>query len=490
MLKVRSIYSGIAPLCAALILAACGGGAGGYGATASAPSADTSVAGVPTVSGTVTGFGSVIVDGKRIDNHAAGASKELEDGSTLAQELKLGQHVEVEHDGNLVATRIRVSSEVEGLVEKVDVAATALVVMGQAILLNTDAAAGPVTVFGLPYTKLADVKVGDAVEVHALIKTDAAGKVTLQATRIEKRGADDAFNRVRGVIADLSATAKTFKLGDLLIDYSTAVLVPTGATLANGQVVKVALPVGKVATGTAVVAKYVKLYDLKSESGNKSVELGGPISALDATAKTFTINGVIVDASAATFNQNGKSFADLKVGAYVVLKGTFAADKSLKASTIVIRGIDDEKGREVELHGTVMDFHSLADFTVRGVQVDASAAAVDAATCGAAASLADGSLVEVKGAMTATGGVKAATVKCEKAQEGKSVVEMRGAASKVDATAKTFTLTNLKGAVNVQWSAATMFVKVDAASVDGKLVKVEGTLSGATLLAEKISRSD
>ena len=92
--------------CVAAILAACGGGS-------STPNAQV-LLGQSTVSGTVTGFGSLIVDGVRINNSAAAAGKEHDDGTVEAVELKLGQHVEVEHDGLLVATKVRVAAEVEG----------------------------------------------------------------------------------------------------------------------------------------------------------------------------------------------------------------------------------------------------------------------------------------------------------------------------------------------------------------------------------------
>ena len=312
--------------CAATILAACGGGGG---ATAPVPVAPAPVPapvilGNPTVSGTITGFGSVIVDGVRIDDKAVAAGKEKADGTITAAELKIGQHVEVEHDGNRVATKIRVNAEVEGSVSAVDLAAKTLTVLGQTVSINTDAALGPVTVFGAPYTKLDDVKAADAVEIHALIKTDAAGKMSLQATRIEKKGVDIA-DRVNGVIFDLSATAHTFKIGSLLVDYSSATLMPAGAVLANGSEVTVAIPVGTVEKGVAVKASAIKVKDRKAESQGKEVELGGAVSAFDTAKKILTVNGVKVDVSAISFNQPGKTLADLKPGAYLVIKGTYGS---------------------------------------------------------------------------------------------------------------------------------------------------------------------
>ncbi|MES2049632.1 MAG: DUF5666 domain-containing protein [Pseudomonadota bacterium] len=480
----QSTLSMLATVCVAGILSACGGGGSSY--TTPVATTPPAASGNATISGTVTGFGSLIVDGKRIDNHAVAAGKEHEDGTVVTVELKLGQHVEVQHDGNLVAKQIRVNSEVEGVVEKLDLVAGSLTVLGQSIFINTDATLGPVTVFAAPYTKLADVKLNDVVEIHALIKTDAAGKSTMQATRIAQEEAGEAYNRVHGVITELSSSAHTFKLGDLLIDYADAQLLPAGAVLANGLEVHVSVPLGTVSTGAAIKAKVIKLSDRKGENEGKEAELGGPIAALDAGNKSFTINGIKVDASSALFNQAGKGFADLKNGTYVVIKGSYGSDKTLKASTIVIRGIGEEKDHEVELHGTILDFISNANFTLRGVTVDASSAMLDPVSCAGVTQLANNMQIEVRGSLTAVGMVKASSIKCEKESDHGAVVGRPGTASKVDTSAKTFSLKTERETITVQWSATTTFIRIDAASLEGKKVVVEGTVTAGILSAEKI----
>jgi hypothetical protein len=470
--------------CAATILAACGGG-GGSAADAPPPVAPV-VQGNPTVSGTVTGFGSVIVDGVRIDDKAVSAGKEKADGTITAAELKIGQHVEVEHDGNLVATKIRVSAEVEGSVTAVDLVAKTLAVLGQTVSINTDAALGPVTVFGAPYAKLDDVKAADAVEIYGLIKTDAAGKMSLQATRIEKKDVDIA-DRVNGVIFDLSATAHTFKIGSLLVDYSTATLLPAGSVLANGNEVTVAIPVGTVEKGVAVKASAIKVKDRKAESQGKEVELGGTVSAFDTAAKVLTVNGVKVDVSAIKFDQAGKTLADLKPGAYIVVKGTYGTDGVLKGATVVVRGVEQDKGNEVELHGSIADFHSIADFKVRGVTIDATGATIDTASCVGLTHLGNEMQVAVTGSLSASGVVKITSVKCEKVVEGSVVVTRQGKVGTVDTAAKTFTITTEKETITVAWSTATTFVDVDVATLGDKYVTVEASTSATGLQARKVS---
>lgn len=475
----------MAAACAAVILSACGGGgSSGTATTPAAASPPPAVSGQASVAGTVTGFGSVFVDGKRIDNRSVAAGRELEDGSIRPVELKLGQHVEIEHDGNLVASRVRVESEVEGAVTAVNAAAGTLVVVNQIVTVNADATLGPVTVFDAPYTKLADIKVADNVEVHALLRTDAAGKVTLQATRIEPRLAEN-FDRVHGLVADLAPTARTFKLGNLVIDYSDAKLQPAGLVLTNGTEVRVALAAGTVKDGAAVKALVVKARDRKGESQAKEAELGGVVSAFDAAAKTMTINGVKVDFSSASFNQSGRGLADLKAGVYVVVKGTYNTSSTLKAATIVIRGVDQDRGNEVELHGTIANFKSAADFTVRGVPVNATGAIIDL-SCGANAKLANDLQVSVKGSLSASGQVTITAVKCEKPEEGVTTIEREGVAGTINLAAKQFKLTTTSEIATVQYGSATTFVDVTAETLDGKRVRVEGTLKAGILQAEKV----
>ncbi|MEO7497547.1 MAG: DUF5666 domain-containing protein, partial [Massilia sp.] len=443
----------------------------------------TTLLGQSTVSGTVTGFGSVIVDGVRIENAAVAANKEKIDGTLELAELKLGQHVEVEHDGSLVATKVRVNAEAEGAVSAVDTTAKTITVLGQLITINTDPTLGPVTVFD-GYAALANVVVGDKVEIHALIKTDATGKVTMQATRIEKKTAPNPVDLVNGNIRDLSTSAKTFRLANLLVDYGSASILPANAVLANGAEVQLALPAGTVAGTTAVKASVIKVRDHKAEVGAKDVELGGVISTVDTATKTLTINGAKIDVSAAVFDQAGKTFADLKVDAYVVIKGTYTADGVLKAARVVLRGTD-QKDTAAELHGTVTNFVSAANFTVRGVKVDATGVVLDAASCGTS-KLGSELQVGVIGTMNASGLVKATTIKCEKTDGALIVLSRLGTVSNVDASAKSFSLTTSKETLTMKWTSSTVFRDVEAATLAGKAVEVEGTTSAGVWTITKI----
>lgn len=474
----RSHLTLIAAACAALVLAACGGGGG----TTTTGSTST-VLGTSTVSGTVTGFGSVIVDGVRIDDSAVAPSVETEDDSVQPAEVKIGQHVEIEHDGNQVARSIRISAELEGAVTAVDLAAGTISVLGQKATINSDPALGPVTVFEAPYQAIGDVNVNDVIEIHGLVKLDAAGKSFIQATRVEKKNSANA-NRVRGIVTALSTTARTFKIGDLLVSYASANVTPTSRTLKDGDEVYVWIPLNATSSGAAINATKVKIRDRKGVSQDREARVGGAVSALDASAKSFTVNGVKVDASQAAFGPAGKTIADISNGVYVRVQGTYLADGTLKASSVMLRSMEQGSGREVELHGSILNYQGNADFMVRGLKVNASNATI---TCTGTSGLANDLQVEVEGRLTATGQVIATEVKCETAQEGRSVMEREGVAGSVDAAAKTFVLgMGPRGSVNVQWSDTTLFVGVAATSLGAKKVEVEGALSGGVLRATKI----
>ena len=211
-----------------LLLGACGGG--------TSTSVPTSAPVPPGISSTgrVTGFGSVYVNGVKFNTSSTTkiSNDDVDDGEVITEnDLKVGDVVEVkgtsDDAANANAQSIEMASEVKGPVDNVFNAATkTLVVMGQTILINNNTAIdnniGP--------NGLGDLKVGDLVEVHGF--RDGTGNIV--ATRIERQGAVAKF-RVRGNISALNGAAKTFKIGNLTVDYSAAQVVPTSAVLADGM---------------------------------------------------------------------------------------------------------------------------------------------------------------------------------------------------------------------------------------------------------------
>lgn len=480
-----------AALAAVAALGACGGG-GSSSDTSTATTASTNVS-----MGTVTGFGSVIVDGVRIDDSAATVSVENPDGSSAVAETKLGQRVQVNYDANMKASTVVVMPELVAQVTAVDTTAGTLTVGGVTVMVNLDANNPPVTVFDAPYTGLADVQVGDWVEVHGIPKVDAtSGAYVIQATRIEEESAPPAYVRIAGNVQALDTTAQTLTIGSLKFSYANASIRPAKATLANGEYIVVWVDATQaINTGSAIPAKFIRITQRTSSSTSASANVGGVIASLDATAKTFVIDGITVDASAAQILPASKSFSDLQNGKYVRAAGAFNASGVLVASRVMLR--EFEFIYQIELHGSITDFTSLASFKVRGVPVDASTATVDLSACPTGTTvLANGLFVEVSGNLSTTGSsrVVATEVKCESMVRGVSIVDRVGAASNVDTTALTFTLTPTVSAsgtstpITVRWTSLTYFRGVTPATLSGATVNVEGVLDPTNnqLLALKI----
>ncbi|WP_119157824.1 DUF5666 domain-containing protein [Caldimonas tepidiphila] len=203
----------------AWLLVSCGGGvgsggtgdvAGGYGR------------------GTVTGFGSVIVDGERYDDSGARIEYDTEEGAPDVpgrglerSDLAVGQRVELafESDGDSSRARVfRISPALVGPVTSL----SPLQVAGQTLRLNDDPDRGPVTRFGAraggeTLGTAQQLRLGDRLEVHG-VQLSEGGAPALQATRIDRLpAAHGRWLRLNGVVSGLAADGRSFRLGALTV---------------------------------------------------------------------------------------------------------------------------------------------------------------------------------------------------------------------------------------------------------------------------------
>jgi hypothetical protein len=94
-------------------------------------------------------------------------------------------------------------------------------------------------------------------------------------------------------------------------------------------------------------------------------ELEGTVTAF-TSATSFSVNGVAVDASKATF-PNGN--AALKLGARVEVKGS-TVNGVLVAAQVKVENEVDVENQEFELHGPVTNLNTIGKtFVVRGVTI-------------------------------------------------------------------------------------------------------------------------
>ena len=385
----------------AITLAGCGGGGAGVtpgtadpGLVAGVSSGGTGA--VAVAAGSITGFGSIILNsnGIRIDDSLATVRDD--DGNDLRGKLKLGMAVTVTgaslFSAGASASGILVGGELVGRVAGTpNATAKTFVVLGQTVKVTGS------TVFDLSLPNgFASLGNDTVVEVHGAYDP-ATNSVT--ASYVERKTSPSLF-RIAGLVSNVDLVAKKFSIGSTLINYSGASDVRV--TPVNGALIRVRLNV--VLPPSAVPLEWTatrvrapeSLSDSVSNSQSQSIEaeIEGSISAF-TSATRFTVNGTVVDATTAAFP---KGSAGLAVGTRVEVRGRLSAGV-LVAQQVKIESDSEIEGREIELNGTISNV-TASTFDVRGVKVNYSASTEFRK--GTVANLVNGAKVEVKGVATSS----------------------------------------------------------------------------------------
>lgn len=361
-------------------LPGCGGGVGtgGTGGEATA-----------FASGPITGFGSVIVNGVRFDDTTAQV-EDADGGARGRDELRLGMTVEVDSSAitttasgsTASATRIRFESELVGPVGSTDAAGGSFTLLGQRVEVDTATVFDESLVGGLD-----GLTTGRLVEVYAVFDAAAA---RYRATRVAPASAASAL-RLRGLLNQVDATAKTLRVGGTTYGYAGASDVPPG--LAVGQFVRLRLTLVTNPLRWVVQSFGPALRDLPDGDDAK---LKGLISAY-ASAASFSVNGRPVDASTASFPDGTTGLA---VGVRVEVEGRVLSGV-LRATEVAIETDDQARDRGFEISGHISSVNAAqASFVLRGQTV--STARSDLVyEGGTAADLKVGAKVEVRGRLSA-----------------------------------------------------------------------------------------
>jgi Domain of unknown function (DUF5666) len=368
---------------AALVLASCGGGVG-TGGTGSFSDAGGYAA------GPITGFGSIIVNGVRYDDSAAkvqdgdGNSRgngDLRLGMTV--EIDSGAVTVGTTTSTATASAIRFDSELLGTVVSINATVSTFSVLGQTVL--TDAA----TVFDGAVGSLAAMKAGAMVEVFAVFdpgtlryRATRVGPVASNATphlrglvgivdgaaqTLKIASTTYSYAGAAGIPTDLAAgqfvrlriaagvpssgrytvlgfgtalrplpdsndaslegrinaftSLSNFSVNGRSVDASAATFPNGSAGLKVGASVTVQ---GSTRNGI-LLAKKVKFED-DSQSGNQTYELHGPITAVDAVAKTIVVRGLTIGTARPDLRYDNGTAANLVVGRSVEVKGKLSAD--------------------------------------------------------------------------------------------------------------------------------------------------------------------
>ena len=341
-------YLTLIALCISL-LAGCGGnssptlagndpGVGGTG------NSDEGIGG--TGIGTVTGFGSIIINGTRefdVDNHTVLRidGQVVSESDFVNAELGLGLVVSyvVGSDVNADFTRGTLKSIdgnhlLRGPVTQLNPLAVLdqiVVVTGSTVLRDAN---------GLPLNE-SDLKIGDIVAISGFGNPDNA----VQSTRLQREN-DGREWRLSGIASNV-VPGDSFNIDGLLIRLNGQTPKDCGDGLRNGDLVEVKIqgsasyqPGDEINTVNEVECKNEKLEVPPTTTGPLPAEIEGVISSIQS-ATEFMIGGQRIRVTAATRFKNG-STADLTPGALVEVEGNLTpATGILDAEEIELKNSQD-----------------------------------------------------------------------------------------------------------------------------------------------------
>lgn len=203
---------------------------------------------------------------------------------------------------------------------------------------------------------------------------------------------------VSGAIANFASIA-SFQIRNLTVDASKAEIVPSGATLGADKYLVV---VGTFdASSNKVSATRVTVL---TSAAPTQVELHGTVANF-VSPSSFTVRGVVLDASAATFS--GGTAAQLANGVFVEVHGT-VANNVVHATSVSIQALTPLQapaGAVIDVSGTLTSYDATSgSYTMRmesGVTLSGSLGASMFYSNGTAANLVAGQFVNVHGMLGA-----------------------------------------------------------------------------------------
>ena len=463
----------------AILAAACGGGGGG---SSGGVTAGIDRGGIVTATGSITGFGSVHVNG--VHYVTTGATITLDDNPGAESDLRVGQVVRIEgridQDGvNGTATRVIFDDEVEGPVQSIDRVNSRLVVLGRTVQVSTQTSFDD----SISPRSLEGVAVGDRIEVSGLVATTGV----VEATRIERKTAQSSVE-VKGTISSLDTNARSFALSQLTVSYASAQLNGfTSGQPANGDRVEA---FGSVDGNGVLVATRVER-ESGGTAGNadEQADYEGLITSF-VSATDFAVAGQRVTTTASTAYEGGTA-SNLALDVPVEVEGRFNASGVIVATKVQFR-----RGSDTEFSGRVDSVNAAGNsLVVFGVTIrvnsltrfeDHSGADVQRFSL---TSIAVGDYVEVDAYNDGSGLL---ATKLER-DDDQGEVRLEGVAQNV--AAPNFTV----GGVAVTTDGNTEFRDINGVTVNaaaffqaapGRLVKARGTLVGNVVLATRAELED
>lgn len=467
------------------VLVACGGGdlttAGGVGS-----------GGTGLAEGTVTGLGSVIVDGITYTETNAAVVADNESGQPGNADLQLGQRVRLVYgqvNGADTASRIEVLPQLKGPVTAVASAAGQLQVMGQTVQVQSTGTQSQTVLAGV--ASVSALAVGDVVEVHGSWQRDAAtARYQLVATRLEKTttSATDSIRLLSGVVHGLSSTSAGMvwhlNAADGVAVLTTSASAPAG--LANGSLVRVWLTSAALASPPLQPLR-TALADLATATTTDAdIRFSAQAASYNAATRTLEVQGVKLSLpSTLVLDEDA-----LDKGGYVTVS------LSRKSGQLQVVSASAQSGgtalsREIELKGVLsgIDFSiSPVVFDMRGTTVQAARSVLDA-DCLLAGT--GDVYLQVQGRMPAgSTTLQASRVQCKaQAPNADAVVEREGTVLSVNTAQRSLVLQLGTGAkattLTAVWDTNSYFQQ-SPDKLPGLTVEIEGVQNGSQLRIRRV----
>ena len=469
------------------LLVACGGGdlttAGGVGS-----------GGTGLAEGTVTGLGSVIVDGITYTETNAAVVADNESGQPGNADLQLGQRVRLVYgqiNGADTASRIEVLPQLKGPVTAVASAAGQLQVMGQTVQVQSTGTQSQTVLAGV--ASVSALAVGDVVEVHGSWQRDAAtARYQLVATRLEKiaatAAATDSIRLLSGVVHGLSSTSAGMvwhlNAADGVAVLTTSASAPAG--LANGSLVRVWLTSAALASQPLPALRTVLADLATATTTDADIRFSAQAASYNATTRTLEVQGVKLSLpSGLVLDEDA-----LGKGGYVTVS------LSRKGGQLQVVNASAQAGgtalsREIELKGVLsgIDFSiSQVVFDMRGTTVQAARSVLDA-DCLLAGT--GDVYLQVEGRMPAgSTTLQASRVQCKaQAPNADAVVEREGTVLSVNTAQRSLVLQLGTGAKSTTLTAVwdtNSYFQQSPDKLPGLTVEIEGVQNGSQLRIRRV----
>lgn len=330
-------------------IAGCGGGGTGIAGLSSGGTGSFT-------SGTITGFGSIIVNGIRYNNDTATVLTS-DDSVPSNPALQLGMVVHIEGSsvtpassptGLPMATAYRITYGSEWIGPVSNRAATNFEILGHTVDVLSS------TLFGGAVQQFSDLTDTHFVEIYGYVD-QVDGHI--QASRIDASTVQPSAYKLSGAITQINQVSGTANLGQTAISWSVPAALPSG--LSSGDFVRVVLnpsPVGAVWTATRIQLVSSPLSRLSADHEYEA-EIHGSITAYQSSAN-FIVNGIPVNATAAQIT------GTLAVGVQVEVEGNIRSGQ-LVATKVAIKTASQVETKEFEFYGVVSNVTD-DTFIVRG----------------------------------------------------------------------------------------------------------------------------